>query len=284
MPKAFQELSRRQKNRRLCAYAREDSTGTSENKNSDTINAIEECNSTKSYEELSVVHDDETIYDVNDYNVLLPEKEWNTIDEEDEITYTQEEFLQKKLSLLNELANWAITHKLTLTSVTNLLKILKSHGMTELPKDARTLLQTPTETTITKMGEGQFWYNGIKSNLLSALSNGEVQRPMTKSLIFNIDGMSSFNSSVLQFWPIVFIIDEMPYLRPMVAAIYYGESKPPLQLFFEQFVEELKDVCSNGLIINGHRVNIIIKCFVCDTPARSFIKGTLLLNVLPPTL
>lgn len=60
MPKAFQELSKRQKNRRLCAYAREDSTDTSENQNSGTINAIEESNSTKSCNE-GVVHDDETI-------------------------------------------------------------------------------------------------------------------------------------------------------------------------------------------------------------------------------
>lgn len=279
MPKAFQELSKRQKNRRLCAYAREDSTDTSENQNSGTINAIEKSNSTKSCNE-GVVHDDETIHDIDDYNVLLPEEEWNTIDEEDEIAYTQGEFLQEKLSLLNDLTNWAITHKLTLISVTNLLKILRSHGMTELPKDARTLLQTPAKTKIIEMGKGQFWYNGIKSNLLSALSDGKVQRPMTKSLLFNIDGMSPFNSSVLQFWPIVFIIDEMPHLRPMVAAVYYGESKPPLQLLFEQFVEELKDVCSNGLIIDGHKINIVIKCFVCDTPARSFIKGAVLSNVL----
>jgi uncharacterized membrane protein YgaE (UPF0421/DUF939 family) len=85
MPKAFIELSRRQKNRRLCAYAREDSTDTFKNQNLGTINATEEFNSTKSHEGLSVLHEDETIHNIDDYNVLLPEEEWNTVDEEDEI-------------------------------------------------------------------------------------------------------------------------------------------------------------------------------------------------------
>jgi len=152
MPKAFIDLSRRQKNRRLHAYAREDNTF--ENQNSGSINATEEFNSTKLNEELSVPH--ETIHNIDEYNVLLSEKEWNTIDEEDEIAYIEEEFLQEKVSLLNKLRNWAVIHKLTLTSVTNLLKLLRFHGMAELPKDARTLLQTPTKTEIIKMGKGHF--------------------------------------------------------------------------------------------------------------------------------
>ncbi|XP_039311810.1 uncharacterized protein LOC120359174 [Solenopsis invicta] len=100
MPKAFQELSRRQKNRRLCAYAREDSTDTSENKNSDTINANEKCNLTKSYEELSVVPDDETIHDVNDYNIL-PEEKW--IDEEDDYICIVETVMKNSEATISEI-------------------------------------------------------------------------------------------------------------------------------------------------------------------------------------
>ncbi|XP_018363603.1 PREDICTED: uncharacterized protein LOC108761502 [Trachymyrmex cornetzi] len=66
----------------------------------------------------------------------------------------------------------------------------------------------------------------------------------------------------------------MSHIQPMVAAIYYGDSKPPLQLFFKQFIEELKEICREGLQIGRHEVNVKIECFVCDTQARSFIKGT----------
>ncbi|VEN43614.1 unnamed protein product [Callosobruchus maculatus] len=60
----------------------------------------------------------------------------------------------------------------------------------------------------------------------------------------------------------------------LASAIYYGESKPPLALYLKQFVEELKDLTSNGLYFNGKRICVKIRCFICDTQARSFIKGT----------
>ncbi|TGZ55782.1 Uncharacterized protein DBV15_12106 [Temnothorax longispinosus] len=146
--------------------------------------------------------------------------------------------------------------------------------MMELPKDARTLLKTPSVTEITEMGGGKFWYNGIRSNLESALLNCDIQQQRTIKLLFNIDGMSPFNSSLYQFWPILFIVEDMHQLQPMVAAVYYGESKPPLQLYLKQFVHELNEILRDGLIINRQKVTVGVKCFVCDTQARSYIKGT----------
>lgn len=34
----------------------------------------------------------------------------------------------------------------------------------------------------------------------------------------------------------------------------------------------------NGIEINGHRLNVKIRCFICDAPARNFIKGTINFN------
>lgn len=127
--------------------------------------------------------------------------------EEDDFDRNEEEKLEDRLSLVNQLMQWALSNKLTLKSVSELLKILRAHGMTELPKDGRTLLKTPPVTDIIEMGTGQFWHSGIEINLLNAL--WDIQQPMTISLIFNIDGMSPFNSSTYQFWPISFIIENI---------------------------------------------------------------------------
>ena len=59
----------------------------------------------------------------------------------------------------------------------------------------------------------------------------------------------------------------------MVIGIYCGESKPELQAFVTPFVEEMKIVLANGIEINDQIVTTKIRCFICDSPARAFIKG-----------
>lgn len=80
------------------------------------------------------------------------------------------------------------------------------------------MLATPKVVNITPMLSGQFWYNGMKNNLQTAL--GSVKHLTSISLAFNIDGLPIHHSSSTQFWPILFTVFELPRLRPMVAAIY----------------------------------------------------------------
>lgn len=66
----------------------------------------------------------------------------------------------------------------------------------------------------------------------------------------------------------------MPELGVMVIAIWCGESKPTvLNDFLEQFAEELNDILLNGVMINGYKLCVHIRCFICDSPARAMIKG-----------
>lgn len=63
-------------------------------------------------------------------------------------------------------------------------------------------------------------------------------------------------------------------IAPIVVAIWCGESKPSeLNEFLSPFVIELKQLLQTGLSINEHHINIKIRCFICDTPARALIKG-----------
>lgn len=74
----------------------------------------------------------------------------------------------------------------------------------------------------------------------------------------------------MQLWPILFSIHDSN-IEPMIIGIYCRETKPPTPNEF--FVDELLTILNNGIIINGYKINIRIRCFICDIPARSFIKG-----------
>nr|CAH7767570.1 unnamed protein product [Callosobruchus chinensis] len=172
----------------------------------------------------------------------------------DNITDEQINVIEKQISLLDDLESWALHNKIPVNAVSELLGILRAHGKSKLPKDGRTLLETPLSIDNVEMGSGKLWYNGVEENLQRLLTNKQSGIPQEVSLIFNIDGFSPFNSSNWQFWPIA--------------------PKPPLESYFQKFVVELNKVIRTGVKVNNDFFGVKIKLFVCDTQARSFIKGT----------
>lgn len=67
-------------------------------------------------------------------------------------------------------------------------------------------------------------------------------------------------------------------IAPMIISIWLGDSKPSnLNEYLREFVTELNKIVRNGVDVNGHLIRILIRAFICDSPARSFIKGILLL-------
>uniref|UniRef100_A0AAG5DND8 Uncharacterized protein n=1 Tax=Anopheles atroparvus TaxID=41427 RepID=A0AAG5DND8_ANOAO len=96
----------------------------------------------------------------------------------------------------------------------------------------------------------------------------------TISLNINIDGVQVFKSSPANFWPILIGIHEMPKVNTMPIAIYCGDSKPPsANDFLNPLVEELKNILTDGITINEQVVKLSVRAFICDSPARVFIKG-----------
>jgi hypothetical protein len=55
--------------------------------------------------------------------------------------------------------------------------------------------------------------------------------------------------------------------------MYCGKTKPPLD-FLTDFIDEMRELQNNGLQIDNSCVPVVIDNFVCDAPARSFIKCT----------
>lgn len=128
------------------------------------------------------------------------------------------------------------------------------------------------------MEEGAwYWHQGLEFCLKSVLKH--LKNPLTISININIDGLPIYKSSMKNFWPILFNIQEFPDIKPLIIGIFYGTSKPKdASEYLNPFVEELLKLLESGLEIGGHQVLIQIRCFICDTPARAFIKGVINFN------
>lgn len=97
----------------------------------------------------------------------------------------------------------------------------------------------------------------------------------TLSLQFSIDGLPLFKSSKLQFWPILSCLKCDYTKSPFVVGIFCGISKPKSVLeYLQQLVTDLKNVLANGIVHNGKRFTAQVSSFICDAPARAFIKQT----------
>lgn len=66
----------------------------------------------------------------------------------------------------------------------------------------------------------------------------------------------------------------MDEVKPFIVSIWCGETKPiNLNEFLHQFVDELNEIVTSGINLNGFHINVGIRCFIADSPARAFLKG-----------
>lgn len=56
-------------------------------------------------------------------------------------------------------------------------------------------------------------------------------------------------------------------------AIWCGEGKAVLNVYLEEFVNEFLDLSRSGIQIDNHQIRVYIKAFICNTPARAYLKG-----------
>lgn len=214
------------------------------------------------------VYDDEAC---DDETYEVESRSVSSYDDENSIL-NQNEMKETTTSMRNDLHDWALKHNIPHTAVKDLLATLNKNGIENLPKDPRTLLMTPRMVSIQQMGGGEYWHYGLAKSIQNAF--GSIQDSTHISLSFNMDGLQPKESSNYQVWPILAQIFEIPKMKPLVIGIYAGYTKPPSSSeYLAKFCDELIDVVRNGVNLNEHTINVKIRCFICDTPARSFIKG-----------
>ncbi|ELT99971.1 hypothetical protein CAPTEDRAFT_107368, partial [Capitella teleta] len=91
-------------------------------------------------------------------------------------------------------------------------------------------------------------------------------------LHFNVDGLPLFKSSSEQLWPILCQIINKS-CKPFIVGLYSGKLKPsdPHE-YLSQFVDELQPLFNNGFLFNGKTFGLVSAGFICDTPARAYLK------------
>ena len=174
------------------------------------------------------------------------------------------------------LAEWKASCNIPRSSMDKLLHILHAAGHVDLPKDSRTLLKTRRTSSVRSLGAGKFYYFGLQENLQFRLQGWKDLDEC--AVVVNIDGLSLFNSSSIQFWPILCRIVADVNTFPFLVALYCGEGKPePLADYLHDFIQEVKILTRQGVTLNSFGIDQIqipfrISAFICDAPARAFVK------------
>ncbi|XP_053678660.1 uncharacterized protein LOC128729038 [Anopheles nili] len=174
----------------------------------------------------------------------------------------------------------AITHQLPRSAVNMMLAILRKKLDLDLPKDARTLMKTPSpgNSKIVAIQGGDFWYGGLKSVLTKCVTPVALSKALNPeathfSLDVSSDGLPLHKAGPTQLWPILVKVVEFPKPPVMTVATFSGPSKPEsIEEFLRPLVNELYEIHQGGLVIGDRTLHFKILNFIADSPARALIK------------
>ncbi|KAJ8671130.1 hypothetical protein QAD02_002389 [Eretmocerus hayati] len=176
---------------------------------------------------------------------------------------------------------WSLEHRIAGVHVDALLKILNERPLFKVPNSHKTLLgynrakYTIKDMMGTDSTLGEFTYSGIKRGLRACV-DPLLHTEDILLLDFHIDGMKLKKSSTRRLWVIlakVYLTDEPNTYKPFPVSLFYGNGKPQnLEDYLDEFVRDLNNILITGVKIKSRRFMIRIRCFICDIPARAFVK------------
>lgn len=168
-----------------------------------------------------------------------------------------------------------VTYKISEAAGNELLKVLKKYHP-NLPLNIKTLKKTLNKNSsdgkgIIELDGGHYSHIGLRKNVEEFLANNFYQKNPIQFDV-GIDGVPLTKSSNSQLWPILGNI--VPYKEDFLIGILHGHKKPTCaNAFLKPFIDEMQDIEKNPIIHKGNRVQVEIRSFVCDAPARSYILG-----------
>ncbi|KAL2083702.1 hypothetical protein ACEWY4_021475 [Coilia grayii] len=194
-------------------------------------------------------------------------------DTEDDGESSNEDGTENECSKLTRgLCDWALRNYVPQNTLSDLLGVLRELHP-NLPKQARTLLQTARiAANVKNIKGGEYVHFGILTYFQAIPAYVLHNVSETIGLQINVDGLPLYKSSALQLWP---ILGKVPFEKePFVIGMFCGKTKPlDLDEFLYDFVEEVAKL-ENGFEVAGKTFTLKIDCFICDSPARSFLKNT----------
>lgn len=177
--------------------------------------------------------------------------------------------ISSKEDIMKELALLYVRKKLSLSAVGAIAKLIVALGH-DIPIDPRTILQT----TNTPIRNKSFHHFSLKNGLLQKLKKGMIgSGNLTIKCQINIDGTPVFKTNSVDLWPILCRVVNSLDSSPFVISIFAGKGKPPsLEEYLRPFLTEMIQLQSEGVEFESKCYSVEIISFVCDAPARQFLK------------
>jgi hypothetical protein len=174
------------------------------------------------------------------------------------------------------LRSWTDEFNVNHNAVQDLMLYLRQFpDFANLPKDTRTLMQTPKATAIINVPPGIYCHIGIKLNIDRIVQSLEI-KPTELTIDFNIDGASMSGSTNSGFWLILGRVTNLNFAKlkePFVVGIYHGYKKPAsFNNLLAAFTREMKILMANYCYDNIS-INIKLRAIICDAPARAAVCG-----------
>lgn len=205
----------------------------------------------------------------------------NVNDESSENDSNMESETDESQIFKNKLTCFVKKFNLTRAATNALLKINREHGHPQLPKTREALLGTPMKKIVIRQCEpGQYFHYGIAKSLLKC-NYSFLITDESVNIDINIDGVSLSKSSKLCTWPILGKFVNQPDFAPFIIGIYSGYGHPKsIDVYIEDLVQELSDINENGVFVTPKKIwkSLSVRAFICDSPARAFVTGTLQYN------
>lgn len=173
--------------------------------------------------------------------------------------------------IVQKIAKWNCDNNVTVKCSNEILKIFRNAGH-KIPIDIRTVKKCEK----IKVTSDKFVYIGIKSYLIEYYKKLELKVKKV-FLTFNVDGVPLSNSGNSQLWPILayFSDENVSFTSPVfTVAAYHSTRKPKPEELFDEFITECNILLNEGIEIENEIVNVEIRAFICDAPAKSLITGT----------
>ncbi|XP_050092377.1 uncharacterized protein LOC126575627 [Anopheles aquasalis] len=170
---------------------------------------------------------------------------------------------------------WSVRENVPNATLSRLLRGLARFLPENQLLGAQTLLRTPRIPIIINQIEGgEYWHRGLEKSLRHLFS--DLSEDRTVSLDFNVDGVSLFPRTNKHTWTILGKVFEEPRSDVFVIGLFYGDSKPKrIEEFLEPFVEETNRLIHDPIKMKDKTLNVTIRCFICDAPARAFIRANI---------
>lgn len=179
---------------------------------------------------------------------------------------------EKEQYVIDSIRDWAQQPGLlSMTKLDDLLHRLKL-VFPRMPLTYTTLFQCNYDFDISHLPSGgTLWYKGICCNLDKLNLKAYLLKFQKIELDIGIDGLPLVGAKL---WPILGHLvgtDNAPF----IIAVYRGTSDPTnVTEYLSKYCNELQELSANGFTYDNRVYDVEIRYYICDAPARSFLKCT----------